>query len=145
MRIMTVTGFVRLTPSLSLVHGLIRMAFGTIAQSRRPTFFESLIAQRKLPAPLFSVHLSRHEENGSSVCFLSVLLWWYLTPGAVGVLWLCRPEPNDRFCDLASCCIQSKRNLYHFAFCLDPMTNTSKVILDRQHGWAVGKRSQDTC
>ena len=54
--------------------GLIGMAFGTIAQSRRPTFFESLIAQRKLPAPLFSVHLSRHEESGSSVCFLSVLL-----------------------------------------------------------------------
>jgi len=49
--------------------GLIGMAFGTIAQSRRPTFFESLIAQRKLPAPLFSVHLSRHEESGSSVCF----------------------------------------------------------------------------
>ncbi|KAI9457083.1 acid protease [Lactarius psammicola] len=49
--------------------GLIGMAFGTIAQSRRPTFFESLIAQRKLAAPLFSVHLSRHEESGSSVCF----------------------------------------------------------------------------
>lgn len=50
--------------------GLIGMAFGTIAQSRRSTFFESLIAQRKLPAPLFSVHLSRHEESGSSVCIL---------------------------------------------------------------------------
>ncbi|KAH9033129.1 acid protease [Lactarius hengduanensis] len=49
--------------------GLIGMAFGTIAQSRRATFFESLIARRKLAAPLFSVHLSRHEESGSSVCF----------------------------------------------------------------------------
>ncbi len=48
--------------------GLIGMAFGTIAQSRRPTFFESLIAQRKLPAPLFSMHLSRHQESGSSMC-----------------------------------------------------------------------------
>lgn len=48
--------------------GLIGMAFGTIAQSRRSTFFESLIAQRKVPAPLFSVHLSRHQESGSSVC-----------------------------------------------------------------------------
>ncbi|KAI9442642.1 aspartic peptidase domain-containing protein [Lactarius indigo] len=37
--------------------------------SHRATFFESLIAQRKLAAPLFSVHLSRHEESGSSVCF----------------------------------------------------------------------------
>jgi len=46
------------------------MAFGTIAQSRRATFFESLIAQRKIPAPLFSVHLSRHDQSGSSsVCF----------------------------------------------------------------------------
>ena len=35
------------------------MAFGSIAQSRSPTFFESLVAQRKVPAPLFSVHLPR--------------------------------------------------------------------------------------
>jgi len=47
--------------------GLIGMAFGTIAQSRQPTFFENLIRERKLAAPLFSVHLSRHEERGSSV------------------------------------------------------------------------------
>ena len=38
--------------------GLIGMTFGSIAQSRGSTFFESLIAQRKVPAPLFSVHLS---------------------------------------------------------------------------------------
>jgi hypothetical protein len=51
--------------------GLIGMAFGTIAQSRQATFFENLIKERKLAAPLFSVHLSRHEERGSSVrvCF----------------------------------------------------------------------------
>jgi len=47
--------------------GLIGMAFGTIAQSRQATFFENLIKERKLAAPLFSVHLSRHEERGSSV------------------------------------------------------------------------------
>jgi aspartyl protease len=47
--------------------GLIGMAFGTIAQSRQPTFFENLIKERKIAAPLFSVHLSRHEERGSSV------------------------------------------------------------------------------
>lgn len=47
--------------------GLIGMAFGTIAQSRQSTFFENLIKERKLAAPLFSVHLSRHEERGSSV------------------------------------------------------------------------------
>jgi hypothetical protein len=50
--------------------GLIGMAFGTIAQSRQPTFFENLIKEHKIAAPLFSVHLSRHEERGSSVCIL---------------------------------------------------------------------------
>jgi len=47
--------------------GLLGMAFGSIAQSRRRPFFENLVAQAKVPAPLFSVHLSRHEESGSSV------------------------------------------------------------------------------
>lgn len=47
--------------------GLIGMAFGSIAQSHQPTFFENLIKERKLAAPHFSVHLSRHEEKGSSV------------------------------------------------------------------------------
>jgi hypothetical protein len=49
--------------------GLIGMAFGTIAQSRQPTFFENLIKQREVVAPLFSVHLTRHVERGSSVRF----------------------------------------------------------------------------
>jgi hypothetical protein len=53
--------------------GLIGMAFGTIAQCQQPTFFENLIKAHALPAPLFSVHLSRHEEGGSSVCFGSRL------------------------------------------------------------------------
>ena len=50
--------------------GLIGMAFGTIAQSRQLTFFENLIKEHNIAAPLFSVHLSRHEERGSSVCIL---------------------------------------------------------------------------
>ncbi|KAI0295853.1 aspartic peptidase domain-containing protein, partial [Multifurca ochricompacta] len=49
--------------------GLIGMAFGTIARSGQSTFFENLIKERKLAQPLFSVHLSRHQERGSSVCF----------------------------------------------------------------------------
>ncbi|ETW80500.1 hypothetical protein HETIRDRAFT_440362 [Heterobasidion irregulare TC 32-1] len=49
--------------------GLLGMAFGTIAQSRRPTFFENLIEGRQLAAPLFSVHLERRQETGSEVCF----------------------------------------------------------------------------
>lgn len=44
------------------------MAFGTIAQSKKPTFFENLIEQKKVAAPLFSVHLTRNQASGSEVC-----------------------------------------------------------------------------
>ncbi|KAH9985819.1 acid protease [Russula compacta] len=64
--------------------GLIGMAFGTIAQSRQPTFFENLIKEHKIAAPLFSVHLSRHEERGSSVCLGCVDANWTTGP----VTWL---------------------------------------------------------
>jgi hypothetical protein len=49
--------------------GLLGLAFGTIAQSRKPTFFERLIREKKLAAPLFSVHLARNPVSGSEVCF----------------------------------------------------------------------------
>ena len=49
--------------------GLIGLAFGTIAQSQKPTFFERLIQDKKVAAPLFSVHLTRNQETGSEVCF----------------------------------------------------------------------------
>ncbi|TFY72126.1 hypothetical protein EVG20_g882 [Dentipellis fragilis] len=49
--------------------GLIGMAFGTIAQSRHPTFFENLIQARRLATPLFSVHLARNQATGSEICF----------------------------------------------------------------------------
>ena len=52
--------------------GLLGMAFGTIAQSKKPTFFENLIHQRKLAAPSFSVHLARNQEIGSEVCVFSL-------------------------------------------------------------------------
>jgi len=45
--------------------GLVGMAFGTIANSRKPTFFENLIPQ--LQAPLFSVYMTRKEVRGSEV------------------------------------------------------------------------------
>ncbi|KZP11615.1 acid protease [Athelia psychrophila] len=45
--------------------GLIGMAFGTIAQSKKPTFFENLIEQKKVAAPLFSIHLTRNQAGGS--------------------------------------------------------------------------------
>ena len=43
------------------------MAFGTIAQSGSPTFFENLMAQKKVAAGIFSVHLTRGREQGSEV------------------------------------------------------------------------------
>ncbi|KAJ7132811.1 aspartic peptidase domain-containing protein [Mycena crocata] len=48
--------------------GLIGMAFGTIAQSGKPTYFETLIERDMIPSPLFSVYLSRKQEIGSSLC-----------------------------------------------------------------------------
>jgi hypothetical protein len=47
--------------------GLIGLAFGTIAQSKKPTFFENLIAAKKVAAPIFSVHLTRNQASGSEV------------------------------------------------------------------------------
>lgn len=44
------------------------MAFSTIASSNKPTFFENLINQRKLAAPIFSVFLTRGQARGSEVC-----------------------------------------------------------------------------
>ncbi|KAJ7462225.1 aspartic peptidase domain-containing protein [Mycena galericulata] len=49
--------------------GLLGMAFSTIAQSGEPTFFENLMENNMLPAPMFSVHLARNQESGSEVCF----------------------------------------------------------------------------
>lgn len=43
------------------------MAFGTIAQSQKPTFFENLMTQKKVAAGIFSVHLTRGKEQGSEV------------------------------------------------------------------------------
>ncbi|KAJ7188335.1 aspartic peptidase domain-containing protein [Mycena filopes] len=42
--------------------GLMGFAFSSISESRKPTFFETL-------PPMFSVHLTRHQESGSSLCF----------------------------------------------------------------------------
>ena len=47
--------------------GLIGLAFGTIAQSHSPTFFENLMAQKRVAAAVFSVHLARDEASGSEV------------------------------------------------------------------------------
>ena len=45
--------------------GLAGMAFGTIANSNKSTFFENLIPQ--LAAPLFSVYMTRKQVHGSEV------------------------------------------------------------------------------
>ncbi|KAH7919356.1 acid protease [Leucogyrophana mollusca] len=49
--------------------GLIGLAFGSIASSRHPTFFETLMTQRRVAAPLFSIFLARKEAHGSEICF----------------------------------------------------------------------------
>ena len=45
--------------------GLLGLAFGSIAASGRPTFFENLLAQKQLDLSFFSVHLARKQETGS--------------------------------------------------------------------------------
>lgn len=49
-------------------NGLIGMAFGSIAASKVPTFFENLLSEHKLSAAIFSVHLARGQEDGSEMC-----------------------------------------------------------------------------
>lgn len=53
--------------------GLLGMAFGSIAQSKQPTFFERLLDEKKVAAPLFSVHLERNHPTGSEVCVVVVI------------------------------------------------------------------------
>ena len=48
-------------------NGLLGMAFGTIAASNVPTFFENLLTQKKLSAGMFSIHMQRGQEDGSEV------------------------------------------------------------------------------
>lgn len=53
--------------------GMLGMGFGTIARSKQPTFFERLITEGALAAPLFSVHLARNQATGSEVSFIVTL------------------------------------------------------------------------
>ncbi|KAG8715863.1 hypothetical protein FRC09_016226 [Ceratobasidium sp. 395] len=48
--------------------GVLGMAFGSISTIKKPTFFENLLANTQVTAPLFSVHLTRGKEQGSELC-----------------------------------------------------------------------------
>ncbi|KAG8952196.1 hypothetical protein FRC04_004903 [Tulasnella sp. 424] len=64
--------------------GLIGMAFSSVATSGQPTFFENLIKANKVAAPIFSLHLTRHQSTGSTLC-----LGCYDSSKAVGpVTWV---------------------------------------------------------
>lgn len=49
-------------------NGLLGLAFKDIAQTGQPTFFENLVEKKRVP-PLFSVHLTRRQKEGSELCF----------------------------------------------------------------------------
>lgn len=49
------------------ISGLIGLGFSSIATSGKPTFFENLIMQEKVSAPLFSVYLTRGKASGSMI------------------------------------------------------------------------------
>ena len=61
--------------------GLIGLAFGTIAQSKKPTFFENLIEAKKVTSPMFSIHLTRNQVVGSEVC--SLMFWKALSSSLI--------------------------------------------------------------
>jgi len=96
--------------------GLIGMAFGTIAQCRQSTFFENLIKERKLAAPLFSVHLSRHEELFRTFLFIAssrsveMSVFERLVP--IGVLRLYRPQMDHGFRTVVPRRIESRRSRF---------------------------------
>lgn len=49
--------------------GLLGLAFGSIAQSKQPTFFENLMTTRQVASGAFAVHLQREQPQGGEVCF----------------------------------------------------------------------------
>ncbi|KAH9935665.1 aspartic peptidase domain-containing protein [Fomitopsis serialis] len=49
--------------------GLLGLAFGSIAQSRQPTFFENLMTSKQVASGAFAVHLQRDQAAGGEVCF----------------------------------------------------------------------------
>ncbi|GBE80703.1 Aspartic protease [Sparassis crispa] len=49
--------------------GLLGLAFGSIARSKRPTLFENLLSDKQIPVGAFAVHLERGQASGSEVCF----------------------------------------------------------------------------
>lgn len=60
--------------------GLIGLAFQSISRMNAPNFFESLLAARKLAAGIFSIHLTRGQEDGSEVGLSFTVLTSLLTP-----------------------------------------------------------------
>ncbi|KAI0766548.1 aspartic peptidase domain-containing protein [Irpex lacteus] len=67
--------------------GLVGLAFQSISRMNTPNFFESLLSARKLAAGIFSIHLTRGQEDGSQICFgcydltktVGPILWHNLT------------------------------------------------------------------
>ena len=55
--------------------GLLGLAFGAIAASGQPTFFENLLAGKQLAQSVFSVHLTRKRETGSEASGFFCLTW----------------------------------------------------------------------
>lgn len=83
--------------------GLLGLAFGSIAQSKQPTFFERLIVEKKIAAPMFSVHLARNQASGSEVGVFILSDVWFDPHLLSGVFWVFRPDQDDRGCLVDSC------------------------------------------
>jgi hypothetical protein len=49
--------------------GVLGMAFGSIATSGKPTYFENLISNKAVNNPLFGFHMTRKQVDGSQVSY----------------------------------------------------------------------------
>lgn len=52
--------------------GVLGMAFGSIATSGKPTYFENLMSSKAVNNPLFGFHLARRQTTGSQVSFTTL-------------------------------------------------------------------------
>lgn len=118
--------------------GLLGLAFGTIASSKKPTFFENLLIDHAIDAPIFSVHLTRFKEEGSQVDFIlfrylsAILMKLFIT----GLFWLLRYDEDGWSSFVVSCRLEGGSPLSIPSSFEMIKISMSTDLLDHFHGWS---------
>ncbi|PVG01212.1 acid protease [Serendipita vermifera] len=106
--------------------GLLGLAFGTVATSKKLPFFENLLAKRQVPSPYFGVYLTRGKTMGSELCLGCVntskwvgnLYWVGITSKTYWTVPLTgfRTQPNTRmqFTQPATAVVDTGTSLIYF-------------------------------